>query len=278
MFSETVEIKIPCTVTERRKITQCAYNNLNHIDNNNSHINNNSNNNINDNNDKHIFSEYRIGNNNDINSIADRLVGLPVYSLYVEASRLLKELALRELKERTLNKERYLRIVKTGNRQQERMKGEADRENCDKRHINKEKDENRNTLANRDKSMSSFDSSDNNNDNNNNNNNNNKSNNRNNYSNSNDDNNSNNDNNDNNKNYHDNDNKNYNNNDNNIMINKDDGKLKDKFSLSFPCVYGQAEAKRAITECLLWPKVHNSLYSILCPGGKCSTVECSAAQ
>jgi hypothetical protein len=41
----------------------------------------------------------------------------------------------------------------------------------------------------------------------------------------------------------------------------------DGLSLSFPLVYGQKMAKKALTEAILWPRKLSSLYRTLCPSG-----------
>ena len=66
-------------------------------------------------------------------------------------------------------------------------------------------------------------------------------------------------NNNNNNNNNNSNNSNNSNNNNNISINSDE--------LYFPCVYGQKEAKQAITESLFWPKIYHKLFASLCPEG-----------
>ena len=42
----------------------------------------------------------------------------------------------------------------------------------------------------------------------------------------------------------------------------------EKWTLSFPCVYGQAYGKQVLLEALLWPRKYSSLYRSLSPTGK----------
>ena len=201
-FPETVEIKIPCTVTERRKIAQCAYNevyNIGNIDDNNSNDKN------------HLNQEINTENNDDVDNIADRLTGLPVFALFVEAyRRLLNEIDEKKLKEFSSSAECLLGNGNDSSKQDKvnMVQGEIKSNNSRKIKINSVSD-------------GAAESS-------------------------------------------------------NVSNNRDSGRLSHRNSVSFPCVYGQKEAKRAITECLLWPKLYHKLFSVLSPGGEeDSLIECT---
>ena len=197
LFPETVNIKIPCTVTERRKITQCAYNEIKSIG-----IINDNDNDSNSNSKSNLHQEVYIEDNDDVDNIADRLTGLPVFALFVEAYRLLTEIDAKQLKELSLgNSNNSSRAEGKINIEEAVMKSNHNRK-----------------IGNNSAGDDDVDS--------------------------------------------------------NNVKNRDSDRLNNRHSLSFPCVYGQREAKRAITECLLWPKLYHKLFSVLSPGGKRYIIVC----
>ena len=200
LFPETVNIKIPCTVTERRKITQCAYNEINNIG-------------ILDDFDcdsssyskSNLHQEVYTGDNDDVDSIADRLTGLPVFALFVESYRLLKEIDAKKLKEFSFG----ISNNSSGAEGKIKIEDAEMKSNYNRKIVNKSVGDD-----------TVLDS-------------------------------------------------------NNVNNNKRDSeRLNNRHSLSFPCVYGQKEAKRAITECLLWPKLYHKLFTALSPGGKRCIIVC----